>query len=248
MRFGKTTNPVLSEKRFENIQAEAGVFSEAMTLSGTINKTLILFGLLLISGYFSWNLIVTNAFNPSILIWGGAIGGLILAVITVMKPDKSPVTAPIYALLEGLFVGGISAMYADFYNGIVMQAVGLTLAVMFVMLFLYKSGIIKATPKFKKGIMIATGGVALFYILNLIAGFFGSGINFFSLGTLGIVISLVIVGIAAMNLILDFDLIERSIESGQPKYTEWFAAFGLMVTLVWLYLEILRLLALLSRR
>ena len=248
MRFGRSSNPVLSEKRFETIHTQAGVFTESMTLSGTINKTLLLFLLLLITGSLSWRLTVSGSISPGILIWGGAIGGLIVAFITIAKPEKSPITAPIYALLEGLFVGSISAMYAQFYSGIVIQAVGLTLSIMFVMLILYRTGVIKASPKFKKGIIIATGGVALFYILNLIAGAFGGGVNFFKLGTLGIVISLVIIVIAAMNLILDFDMIEKGVNTGQPKYIEWFAGFGLMVTLVWLYLEILRLLALLSRR
>jgi uncharacterized YccA/Bax inhibitor family protein len=248
MRFGKTTNPVLSEKRFENIHSQAGVFSQPMTLSGTINKTLILFLLLLITGSLSWRLTLNASINPLILIWGGAIGGLIVAFITVFKPERSPITAPVYALLEGLFVGSISAMYSQFYSGIVIQAVGLTLSIMFVMLLLYRTGVIKATPKFTKGIVIATGGVALFYILNLIAGMFGGGVDFFRLGTMGIVISLVIIVIAALNLILDFDMIEKGVLTGQPKYVEWFAGFGLMVTLVWLYLEILRLLALLSRR
>lgn len=248
MRFGKTTNPVLSEKRFENIHSQTGIFTEPMTLSGTVNKTLLLFLLLLITGSFSWRMTLTGSINPMLLIWTGAIGGLVLAIITIMKPEKSPVTAPIYALLEGLFVGSISAFYSKFYSGIVIQAVGLTLSIMFVMLILYKTGIIKASPKFKKGIIVATGGVALFYILNFIAGAFGGGVDFFKLGIIGIVISLVIIVIAAMNLILDFDMIEKNINSGQPKYVEWFAGFGLMVTLIWLYLEILRLLALLSRR
>ncbi len=248
MRFGKTTNPVLSENRFKNIQAQAGVFTEQMTLNGTVNKTLLMFLLLLITAGLSWKMTLAGTVNPMILIWGGAIGGLILAVITVMKPEKSPITAPVYALLEGFFVGAISAMYSGFYDGIVMQAVGLTLSILFVMLILYRTGVIKATPKFKKGIIIATGGVALFYILNLVASFFGGGVSLFNLGIVGIGISLVIVVIAAMNLILDFDMIEKSINTGQPKYVEWFAGFGLMVTLIWLYLEILRLLALLSRR
>ncbi len=248
MRFGKTTNPVLSEKRFENIHANAGVLTEPMTLSGTINKTLLLFLLLLITGSLSWQMTLSGSINPMLLIWGGAIGGLIVAIFTVMKPEKSPITAPIYALLEGLFVGSISAFYSKFYSGIIIQAVGLTLSILFVMLILYRTGVIKATPKFKKGIIIATGGVAVFYILNLIAGAFGGGVDFFKLGTMGIILSLVIIVIAAMNLVLDFDLIEKGINTGQPKYVEWFAGFGLMVTLIWLYLEILRLLALLSRR
>ncbi|MCF6367139.1 MAG: Bax inhibitor-1/YccA family protein [Bacteroidales bacterium] len=248
MRFGKSSNPVLSKKRFENTQVFAQTSSEPMTLNGTLNKTLILFGLLLVTGTFAWNLTKTASFNPMVLIIGGAIGGLVLAIFTVMKPEKSPITAPIYALLEGLFVGALSAMYDTFLDGIVMQAIGLTLSILFIMLVLYRSGILKATPKFKKGVFIATGGVAFFYIINLIAGFMGGGISLFNLGWTGIGISLVIVVIAAMNLIIDFDMIETGINSGQPKYIEWYASFGLMVTLIWLYIEILRLLALLANR
>jgi uncharacterized YccA/Bax inhibitor family protein len=249
MRFGKSSNPILSEKRFESMHAFTNVSSEPMTLNGTLNKTLILFGALLISGVFAWNLTKAgNIINPMILIIGGAIGGLIFAVITAMKPEKSSITAPIYALFEGLFVGSISAMYDSFLDGIVMQAIGLTLSILLVMLLLYRSGLIKATPKFKKGLLIATGGVVVFYALNFIASLFGGGISLANLGALGIGISLVIVVIAAMNLILDFDMIENGIRSGQPKFMEWFAGFGLMVTLIWLYIEILRLLALLAGR
>ena len=248
MRFGKSSNPVLSKKRFENMQALSETHSEPMTLNGTLNKTLIMFGLLLISGTFAWNLTKTATFNPMILIIGGAIGGLVVAIFTVMKPEKSPILAPVYALLEGLFVGAISARFTMFYSGIVMQAIGLTLSILFIMLVLYRSGVLKATPKFKKGVFIATGGVAFFYIINLIAGFLGGGISLFNLGWMGIGISLVIIVIAAMNLIMDFDMIEKGIDSGQPKYIEWYASFGLMVTLIWLYLEILRLLALIAGR
>jgi len=248
MRFGKSSNPVLSKKRFENMQALSETHSEPMTLNGTLNKTLIMFGLLLISGTFSWNLTKSLAVNPMALIIGGAIGGLAVAIFTVMKPEKSPILAPVYALLEGLFVGAISAKFAMFYSGIVMQAIGLTLSILFIMLVLYRSGVLKATPKFKKGVFIATGGVAFFYIINLIAGFLGGGISLFNLGWMGIGISLVIIVIAAMNLIMDFDMIEKGIDSGQPKYIEWYASFGLMVTLIWLYLEILRLLALIAGR
>jgi len=248
MRFGKSSNPVLSQKRFEKTHVFDQVHGEGMTLNGTINKTLILFGLLLVTGYFSWNLTLSGAINPMTLIVGGAIGGIAIAIFTVMKPEKSPLTAPIYALVEGVFVGAISAMYSTVYDGIIMQAVGLTLSILLIMLLLYKTGVIKATPKFKKGIIIATGGVVFFYILNFVASLFGGGVSLFNLGLLGIGISLVIIVIAAMNLVLDFDMIEKGISSGQPKYIEWFAAFGIMITLVWLYIEILRLLALLAGR
>lgn len=249
MRFGKSSNPVLSKKMFEKTKTfDYNSDRAVMTLDGTLNKMLILFSLLLITAYFAWNFTLKGTINPMILVAGGGIGGLILAIITVFKPEKSPITTPIYALFEGVFVGAISAMYSQWYEGIIMQAVGLTLSILLIMLLLYKTRIIKATPKFKKGIIIATFGVMFFYVLNFIAGFFGGGVSLFNLGWIGIGISLVIVVIASMNLILDFDMIEKSINSGQPKYIEWFAAFGLMVTLVWLYIEILRLLALLAGR
>jgi uncharacterized YccA/Bax inhibitor family protein len=250
MRFGRSSNPVLSKSRFEKTQIldQTAVHSEPMTLNGTINKTLLLFGLLFMTGAVSWRLTLTAAVNPQILLWGGAIGGLAVAVFTVIRPERAPVLAPIYALLMGLFVGSISAIYNSFMNGIVIQAVGLTLSILFVMLILYRTGVIKATPKFRKGVFIATGGVALFYILNIVAGFFGGGVDMFKLGILGIGIQLVIVGIAALNLVLDFDMIEQNVATGQPKYIEWFAGFGIMVTLIWLYIEILRLLALLAGR
>jgi len=248
MRFGRSSNPVLSQKRFNKIRTFENVGSEPMTLNGTINKTLLLFGLLVIAGYFSWNLTMAGTVNPRALMIGGSIGGLIVAIFTVMKPQRSPITAPIYALFEGVFVGSISAIYSNIYNGIVMQAVGLTLSILLIMLILYKTGVIKATPKFKKGVIIATIGVMFFYLLNFIASLFGGGISFFNLGIVGIGVSLVIVVIASMNLILDFDMIERNIKSGEPKYVEWFAAFGIMITLVWLYIEILRLLSLLAGR
>jgi uncharacterized YccA/Bax inhibitor family protein len=173
---------------------------------------------------------------------------LALALMTVFNPKNAAITAPIYAAFEGFFVGSISALYNTFFHGIVVQAIGLTLAILFVMLILYRSGIIKATPKFRRGVFIATGGIALFYLMNWIFSMFGGGVNFFNLGWMGIGIQLVIVVIASLNLVLDFDTIEAGVQSGQPKYVEWYAGFGIMVTLIWLYLEILRLLALLANR
>jgi uncharacterized YccA/Bax inhibitor family protein len=229
MRFTRTSNPVLSRQRFDKLQVLDQVQTEPMTLNGTITKTLLLFLCLLITGALSWKLTVSGTFNPTILIWGGAIGGLILALITVFKPKNAPITAPLYAAFEGLFVGSISALYNSFLSGIVIQAVGLTLAILLVLLLLYRSGIIKATSKFKKGVFVATGGVALFYVLNLVFSMFGGGVNLFNLGWMGIGIQLVIVGIASLNLVLDFDMIETNVQSGQPKYVEWYAGFGIMV-------------------
>lgn len=245
MRIGRSSNPAVAEARFKDIaQTREHTGEGVMTINGTLNKTLMMFAIILGTGYLGW----TYGAGSSTMIWTGVIGGLILAVITIRKPEYSPYTAPAYAGFEGLALGAISAFFNAAYDGIVMQAVGLTLSIFFIMLLLYRSNVIRATPKFRKGIMVATGGVLLFYVLNLVAGFFGGGVSLFSLGWLGILIQLVIVGIAALNLILDFDMIEKGAKAELPKYAEWYSAFGLVVTLVWLYLELLRLLALLSGR
>jgi len=180
---------------------------------------------------------------------GGAIGGFILALVTVFKPKLSPYTAPFYALFEGLFLGGISALMNASYPGIVMQAVGLTFGTLFAMLFAYKTGLIKVTQKFRSGIIAATGGIMLFYMVTWILGMFGFGNGlYYGSSLLSIGISLFVVVIAALNLVLDFDFIERGAQSGAPKYMEWYGAFGLMVTLIWLYIELLRLLSKLASR
>jgi uncharacterized YccA/Bax inhibitor family protein len=179
----------------------------------------------------------------------GAIGGFITALISVFKKEWSPVTAPIYAVLQGLFLGGVSALFNAQYPGIVIQAVALTFGTMFGLLFAYKSGLIKVTENFKLGVVAATGGIAIAYFFSFILGMFGINIGFMhNNGPIGIIISLVIVVVAALNLVLDFDFIEKGAEAGAPKFMEWYAAFGLLVTLVWLYLEILRLLSKLNGR
>jgi uncharacterized YccA/Bax inhibitor family protein len=175
---------------------------------------------------------------------GGLVGGFICAMVTVFKKEWSPVTAPIYALLEGLVLGGLSAVVDLRYPGIAMQAVALTFGTLFVLLLAYRSGMIKVTQKFRLGIIAATGGIMVFYLLEMALGFFG--IHFIAVngsGPIGIGFSLLVVGIAALNLVLDFDFIEQGVQYGAPKYMEWYGAFGIMVTLVWLYLEILRLLS-----
>jgi uncharacterized YccA/Bax inhibitor family protein len=246
MKFSKTSNPVFSQNRFDQM-AQTRTSDEVMTVGGAVNKTLLLFGILLLSGAFAWDSVRSGGMGAG-LIFPGAILGLIIAIVTIFKPQWSPYTAPAYAFFEGLVLGAVSALYAAYYHGIVIQAAGLTLSILFVLLFVYRTGIIKATPKFKRGIIIATGGVFFFYVLNFIFSLFGGGVSLANFGLLGIGIQLVIVVIASLNLILDFDFIEKGAQAGMPKYTEWFAGFGLMVTLVWLYLEILRLLALLSNR
>jgi len=209
-----------------------------MTTQGAINKTLILFGMLMITAIFNY-----QAQSTALMI-GGAIGGLILVIINVFKREYSPYIAPAYAALEGLAVGGISGIYAGFGGGIIIQAVSLTLLVLFIMLFIHKTGIIPVTQQFRMGVVMATGAIALLYLLSFILGVFGINIPYIHQGgTFGILFSLAIIGIASLNLLLDFDNIVKGEQYALPKYMEWFTAMGLMITLVWLYIEILRLLA-----
>lgn len=250
MRSG---NPVLGDNTFLDIGTGTvvGGRSEAMTLSGTVNKTGVLLVLILLSAAFVWDKYEGPQSAGAILPWvmTGAIGGLILALITIFKKTWAPVTAPVYALLEGLFLGGISAMFEARFPGIVMQAVGLTFGTLGALLLAYRSGLIRATENFKLGVVAATGGIFLLYLVNMVMGFFGKSIPFIhESGWMGIGFSAFVVVIAALNLVLDFDFIENGVEQGAPKYMEWYGAFGLMVTLVWLYLEILRLLAKLQSR
>jgi uncharacterized YccA/Bax inhibitor family protein len=210
----------------------------AMTKQGAINKTFILFGLLLFTAWIGYQ------FPSPVLIIGGAIGGLILVLISIFKKQYSPVLAPAYALLEGFVVGGVSAMYAPLGGGIILQAVSLTLLVLFIMLVIQKTGIIPVTQQFRMGVVMATGAIALIYVLTIVLGFFGINIPYIHEGgTFGILFSLGVIGIASLNLLLDFDNIIKGEEYRAPKYMEWFSAMGLMITLIWLYFEILRLLA-----
>lgn len=244
----ETRNPVLKARSFGGY-AGAIDYGESMTIQGTVNKTGLLLLLAFASAAWVWRMFSTSA-NPAaagVYILVGAIGGLIVAMVTIFKQTWAPVTAPVYALLEGLVLGGASAMFAALYHGIVLQAVALTFGVLLCMLAAYKSGLIRATEKFKMGVVAATGGVMLIYIASFVLGFFGVQIpGIFGNGIIGIGFSLVVVVIAALNLILDFDAIQRGAQAGAPKYMEWYGGFALMVTLVWLYLEILRLLALLQ--
>jgi uncharacterized YccA/Bax inhibitor family protein len=246
----KTSNPALSDKTFRDVSR--GSFSGAldatdrMTLSGTVNKTGILLLCALATAAWTWHLFLQSR-NPAdvapYLLVGG-LGGFICAMITVFKKEWSPITAPIYALLEGLLLGGLSAMFDLRYPGIAVQAVGLTFGTLFVLLLAYSSGIIKVTQKFRLGVIAATGGIMVFYLLQMVLGFFG--VHFIAVngsGPIGIGFSLLVVAIAALNLVLDFDFIEQGVSYGAPKYMEWYGAFGIMVTLVWLYLEMLRLLS-----
>ena len=247
--FGRSGNPALSDATFRK---EGAAIDKVMTLQGTVNKTGILLALLVICAFYTWNIFFQTG-NPAAvmpLALGGAIGGLIFALITIFKKTWAGITAPIYAGLEGLFLGGISAIFEAQYPGIVIQATGLTLGTLASLLLLYKMGIIKPTENFRLMIVSATMGIGILYLISFVMNMFGStGIGFIhSNGLFGIGFSLFVVAIAALNLVLDFDFIEQGAEQGAPKYMEWFGAFALMVTLIWLYLEMLRLLAKLRSR
>jgi uncharacterized YccA/Bax inhibitor family protein len=248
-RFGRSGNPSLSSTTFNN----AGATGEhAMTLQGTVNKTGILLALVVLGAIYTWNLFFQTGTPEAVMpiAIGGAIGGLVFALITIFKKEWAGVTAPIYALLEGLFLGGISAIFEAQFPGIVIQATGLTLGTLASLLLLYKLGIIKPTENFRLMIVSATMGIAVLYLISFVMNMFGSGgIGFIhSNGLFGIGFSLFVVAIAALNLVLDFDFIEQGSEQGAPKYMEWFGAFALIVTLIWLYLEMLRLLSKLRSR
>lgn len=238
----KSSNPAFRSAAVRNVQAAVG---ETMTLKGAINKTVVLFALLLITASWTWS--QYTPMDPGAIrgyMIGGLIVGLILAFATIFKPNWAPFSAPLYAIAEGFAVGGISAYYNAAVHGVAVQAVALTLGVMFVMLGLYRSGIIKVTHKFRMGMSAAIGGIFVFYIVTWIIGMFGVNTSALFFGThLSIGISLVIVAIAALSLVLDFDMIHRLSHSQAPKFMEWYSGFSLMVTLVWLYMEILRLLA-----
>ena len=247
----RTSNPAL-RNAFEPQDLTLG---ERMTVSGTVNKTGVLAICVVATAAWTWNRFL-NSPNPDEAIASirpllavGAIGGFIVAIVTVFKRTWAPITAPIYALLEGLVLGSISAITELRLPGVPMQAVGLTFGTLVALLLVYRSGLIRVTDNFRLGVVAATGGIALFYAVTMIMGFFGVHFpSVFGAGPLGIGISIFVVIIAALNLVLDFDLIENGARAGAPKYMEWYGAFALMVTLIWLYLEILRLLSRLRSR
>lgn len=239
----RTANPALNAKTFSAAEAGSGV----MTIQGTVSRTAMMLALLFASTLLTWNPAEPQEHTGWILI--GAIAGLIVALITIFNKKAAPVTAPLYAVCEGVFLGALSSLFEAQFPGIVVQAVLLTFGTLGALLLAYTTGLIKPTENFKLGIFAATGGIAMFYFISIILGLFGISVPLIhSSGTTGIIFSAVVVLIAALNLVLDFDFIEQGAEQGAPKYMEWYAAFGLIVTLVWLYLEILRLLSKLSRR
>jgi uncharacterized YccA/Bax inhibitor family protein len=239
----KTSNPALNAQIF---QGERAAFGESMTLDGTVNKTGILLVCVGLTAAWAWHVFMQTRSAASVLplMWIGLIGGLIFAMITIFKKTWAPVTAPAYSMLEGLALGSISAVLEVRFPGIAMQSVGLTFGTLLVLLVAYRSGLIPVTQKFRLGVVAATGAIMLLYIAEMVLGFFG--IHFASIngsGLMGIGFSVVVVIIAALNLVLDFDFIESGVRAQAPKYMEWYGAFGLIVTLVWLYIEILNLLA-----
>jgi len=250
--FGRSGNPMFRSNAFQpDATFDETDSTQRMTLAGAINKTGILLVLCLVSAGYVWNQFFQSSEPPAVngLMMLGLLGGLAMAMVTIFKRQWAGLTAPAYALLQGLALGGISAMFELQYPGIVIQAVGLTFGTLAVLLLAYKTGLIKPTENFRLMIVAATGGIALLYLVSFVMGFFGSSIGFIhSNGLFGIGFSLFVVAIAALNLVLDFDFIEAGAEQGAPKHMEWYGAFSLMVTLVWLYLEILRLLAKLRSR
>ncbi len=241
----KSSNPALSRGTFDVRATHVG-YGPAMTVAGTVNKAGLLILCVMLTAFYSWDRFFTTQDMASIqgLMMVGAFGGFIAAMVTIFKKEWSPITAPIYALLEGLFLGSMSAMLELRFPGIAIEAVALTFGTCLCMLVAYRAGLIRATQRFQLGIVAATGGIALLYFASMILGIFHIQIpGIFGSGPIGIVFSLVVCGIAALNLILDFNFIEQGAMSGAPKYMEWYSAFGLMLTLVWLYLEIIRLLS-----
>ncbi|CAN5857417.1 Bax inhibitor-1/YccA family protein [soil metagenome] len=242
----RASNPTLSENAFSS----AGLRSaQPMTLQGTVNKSAFFLMLAFFTAVMTWSKVHENPAGAMPWIFGSAIVGFIFAIITHFKKEWSAMTGSLYALAEGVFLGGISAMYEARFHGLVLQAVLLTFGVFLALLAVYTLRLVTVNDKFRTAIFAATGGIALVYLATIVLGFFNVQIPYIhGSGAIGIGFSLIVVGIAAMNLLLDFDMIERGVIQGAPKYMEWYAAFGLLVTLVWLYLEILRLLAKIAGR
>jgi len=247
MRSG---NPTLTADTFRNVAvAGRAVGDDVMTIGATVNKTALALALLMVTASYNWNLGAQPGSAVGAFTMVGVIGGFITAMVTVFKKTWAPVTTPLYAALEGLALGGISVAFETAYPGIVSEAVFLTFGTLGALLLAYRSGLIAPTENFKLGIVAATGGIALVYFVSFVMSLFGASIPLIhGSSTFGILFSVFVVAIAALNLVLDFDFIEQGAEQGAPKYMEWYGAFGLLVTLVWLYLEILRLLSKLQER
>ena len=238
----KSGNPALNKNTFNNIQTHTD--TGVMTLDGVAAKSLVMLVLCVFFGVIGWNFAAQQSQMLSLYVWGSMISAFIVAIITIFRKTVAPFTAPLYAVLEGFFLGAISQLFEAVYAGIVLQAILLTLGIFASMLLLYLFRVIRATENFKLGVAAATGGIALYYIANLVIGFFGKDLPLVnSTSTWGILFTVLVIVVAAMNLVVDFDFIEQGVAKKAPKYMEWYSSFGLFVTLVWLYLEILRLLA-----
>jgi uncharacterized YccA/Bax inhibitor family protein len=254
MAIFKSGNPTLTEKMFDKVSATEAANQGVMSVRGAINKFGFLMLMVIAGAAFNWNLYAQfKQDTMNILMMVGIFGGLITAIAITFKPNWAGFLAPLYGLLEGLFIGGISAIFnaafAKSYPGLVMQAVGLTFGVALAMFLLYNFRVIKATEKLKSVIIASTLGIGIFYLITMVLRMFGVDITFmYDSSLLSIGISLFVVAIASLNLILDFDMIEQGAERGAPKYMEWYGAFGLLVTIVWLYIEMLKLLSKLSSR
>ena len=247
----RASNPVLSrlaEAARDTLSTTAR--GDVMTRAGTAGKSIVLLALCAFAASFTWNQVAsgnTGIVMPALLV--GGLGGFIMAMIVSFKPNTAPITAPIYAVLEGLLLGAISAMYNKSYAGIPQQAVLLTFAVALGVFTLYRMNVLRATAGFRRMIMGATIGIAVFYLVNMVLSLFNVNLGYtMSSSPIAIGINVVIAGVAALNLVLNFDDIDQAVAMGAPKKMEWFGAFGLMVTLVWLYLELLRLLSRLQGR
>lgn len=254
LKFGKamrTSNPVLQDSTFKNQRANVSS-DQLMSVQGVIWKTFLMLTLVLMGALWTWNLYIKSGYDPlAVQPWllGGAIAGFGLAIATTFKPTYAPITAPLYAACQGLFIGAISALLNQSFPGIAIQAATLTFGTLAAMLIAYEAKLIKVTDTFRMIIISATGGIALTYAISIILSFFSIQIPFiYGNGLFGILFSLAVIGIAAMNFVLDFDAIDRGARMGIPKYMEWYGAFALMVTMIWLYVEFLRLLSKLRSR
>jgi uncharacterized YccA/Bax inhibitor family protein len=256
----RTSNPTLNRSIFERAELESGHERNAMTVEGAAIKTLVLVGIVAVAGAFVWSQLVTQeAVENGVrlvvshavggYVFAGAIVAFIVALVTMFRPQWSPVTAPLYALCEGAVLGAISALFETIYPGIVVQAVAATIGTLVVMMTIFATGLVAVTDRFRAGVIAATGAIFLVYLASMLLGFFGVHIPYIhESGLIGVGFSVVVVIIAALNLMLDFDQISTNARYGAPKFMEWYCGFSLLVTLVWLYLEILRLLAKLRNR
>ncbi|MFN8348151.1 MAG: Bax inhibitor-1/YccA family protein [Spirosomataceae bacterium] len=241
-------NPTLSEKSFIKATRE-GIGYGKMTVQGTVNKIILLGAIVVATAAGSWFFFASNPALIMPLAIGGSIGGLVIALILAFKQHLAPTLAPLYAVVEGVFVGAITLVFESMYPGIGLSAVLLTFAILAGMVGLYKSGVIRATPTFKRAVLAATAGVAIFYLVAMVLRMFSIEMPLiYDTGWFGIGFSLFVVGLAAFNLVLDLDMIEQGADYGAPKYMEWYCAFGMIVTIVWLYVEVLRLLSKISSR